>query len=131
MSYSKNSILIVEDDSHISRVVRNHLEEAFQNVRVTIAGSPQKAKEVTDRFQPDFIIWDGAPNERGTTEEYINCIPATLWPKVLPISVDTKLLDIAKERGAHAPISKREKAINSWSEEIVAYIKSRLPKKKR
>jgi len=123
--------MIIEDDSHVSRVVRNHLEENFENIRVTIAGSPQKAREVLEKFPPHFIIWDGVTNSQNSSEQYINCIPTALWSRVIPISGKEDLHNIAKERGAHPPIPKKTDGINSWSEEIVNYIKPRLPKKKK
>lgn len=131
MSFSKYSILIVEDDSHVSRVVRNHLEEAFPSVRVTIAGSAAKALEIASKFSPTIIIWDGAPNERGTLEEYVNCIPAELWSRVIPISVDASVSAIATSKNSHPAIPKKMQAVNSWSDELVVYIKKLIhPKKK-
>lgn len=131
MAFSKYSILIIEDDSHVSRVLRHHLEQVFENVRITVAGSAQKAREITEKFPPDVILWDGVPNERGTLEEYLNCIPQELWPRVTPISTDPEILKIAQERGARPPVCKKEDAVNKWSEEMVIYLKKLMPRKKK
>ncbi|MFZ5806771.1 MAG: hypothetical protein ACOY3I_06160 [Verrucomicrobiota bacterium] len=131
MAHSKVSILVIEDDSRVSRVVHSHLEKAFPEARVDIAGSAARAKQVCEKFPPTFIIWDGAPNERGTTEEYIGCIPDALWKRVIPISVDAAILETAKSKGAHPPVSKKENAVNTWSEEVVAYLRPLIPNKKR
>jgi hypothetical protein len=129
---SKLSILIVEDDCHISRVVRNHFEETFPEIRVTIAGSAAKAKQLLDKFQQSFIIWDGASNGNGSEKEYMECIPAAQWNRVIPISTDAKHHEFAKSKGAqHPPIPKKHDAINSWSESIVHYVKSQIPSKKK
>lgn len=123
MAHSKCSILIVEDDSHISRVIHSHLEKAFPHIRVDIAGSAAKAKQICEKFAPTFVIWDGAPNERGTKEEYSQCIPDALWNRVIPISVDEALQAEAKGRGSHPPIPKKTDAINTWSEAVVEYLR--------
>lgn len=123
--------MIIEDDSRVSRVVRNHLEENFENIRVTIAGSPQKAREMLEKFPPTFIIWDGTSNAQISSEQYINCIPTELWQRVIPISASEDLQKLAQEKGSHPPLPKKTDGINSWSEGIVNYIKPRLPKKKK
>lgn len=131
MAHSKVSVLVIEDDSHVSRVVCSHLEKAFPGVRVDIAGSAARAKQICEKFSPTYIIWDGAPNERGTQEEYVGCIPDALWNRVIPISVDNAILEIAKGKGAHPPVSKKETAVNTWSEEVVAYLRPLIIKPKK
>lgn len=123
--------MIVEDDSRISRVVRTHIVEAFPTLRVEICGSAAKAKTICQKFPPSFIIWDGTANVNGTEAEFIACIPEGLWNRVIPISIDEKILATAKERGALPAIPKRLDGINPWSESVVAYLKERLPKVKK
>ena len=129
MSHSKFSILIVEDDSRVSRVIHHHLEKAFPNIRAEIAGSAARAKQICEKFPPTVIIWDGAPDEHGTQEEYIGCIPNDLWKRVIPISFDPAILEIAQQRGAQPPLPKKNGAVNTWSEEIVQRIRSLVSKK--
>ena len=129
---SKVSILIVEDDSHISRVAHAHLEKAFPDARVDTAGSAARARQVCEKFSPTFIVWDGTPNERGTLEDYINSIPDGLWERVIPISVDPGIQETAKSKGAaHPAIPKKEDAVNTWAEEIVAYLRPLMQNKKK
>ncbi|PTY00727.1 hypothetical protein DB346_14000 [Verrucomicrobia bacterium LW23] len=81
-----------------------------------------------------MIIWDGVPNERGTREEYIACVPDKLWPRVVPISADEACLAVAKEKGAKPAFPKPETGHNSWSDNLIAKLKAELgppPKKKR
>jgi hypothetical protein len=129
MPYSKVSILIIEDDSRISRGVRDHLHILFPSARVEIAGSAAKAKTICQKFPPTWIVWDGAPNERGTTAEYIDCVPVNLWKRLIPISVDQSLLDLAKEKGALAPVPKKDEGLHTWIEELGKYFKKLIPKK--
>lgn len=129
MSHSKFSILIVEDDSRVSRVLHNHLEKAFPNVRVEIAGSAARAKQICEKFPPTVVIWDGAPDEHGEQEEYFACIPAELWKRVIPISSDPAILEAAQQRGAQTPLSKKNDAVNTWSEEMVNRLRPLLLKK--
>lgn len=131
MPYSKLSILIVEDDSHTSRVVRNHIHEKYPNIRVEIAGSATKARQVCSKFPPTIIIWDGSGNEHGTREEYIEAIPDDQWARVIPISTEQELQEAATKKGSHPPIPKRMDALNHWSEDIASFIKPLLSKKKK
>jgi DNA-binding NtrC family response regulator len=119
-------VLVIEDDSHISRLLRNHLEKAFPNIRVEIAGSPSKAKMLCEKFKPQLIIWDGQPNERGTREEYAACIPDDLWKKTVPISVDPDTQSWAQSKGAHPPIAKPNEALNAWAAQLVTFTKPLL-----
>ncbi len=129
MPFSKLSILVVEDDSRISRIVRDSLEKGFPHARVEIAGSASKAKMICEKFPPTWIVWDGAPNERGTTAEYAACIPIPQWKNVLPISIDPAILTLARERGALEPIPKDPKAMHTWAEGLVGRFKKLIPKK--
>jgi chemotaxis response regulator CheB len=131
MPHSKFSILIVEDDSHISRVLNSHLEKAFPNARVDTAGSAARAKQICEKFTPTFIIWDGAPNERGTLEDYLNSIPDHLWERVIPISVDSQIASAARQKGSHSPVPKKEDAVNTWAEEVVETLTPLVSKKKK
>ena len=131
MSHSKYSILIVENDCHVSRVVHSHLEKAFPNVRVEIAGSSGRAKQICEKFPPSFIIWDGAAGANGQKDEYVHCIPDALWSRVIPISNDNSLVEIAKGKGAHAPIPKADQGVNSWSEKVVEYLRPLMPHSKK
>ncbi|GEM_PF-2573675 len=131
MPYSKSSILVIEDDSRVSRVLRDHLEKAFPKIRVEIAGSPAKAKATCTQFPPSLIIWDGAPNERGTTEDYTNAIPASFWSRVVSISIQPELQEIAKDKGAKLAFPKHPEALNSWCDQLAVQIKPLLPKPKK
>jgi CheY-like chemotaxis protein len=131
MPFSKLSILVVEDDSRISRIVRDALEKGFPHARVEIAGSAAKAKTICEKFPPTWIVWDGAPNERGTTAEYAACIPLNQWKNVIPISIDAAILGLAKERGALDPIPKDPTAMHTWAEGLVGRFKKLIPKKGR
>ncbi|HSI85579.1 MAG TPA: hypothetical protein VK970_17490 [Candidatus Methylacidiphilales bacterium] len=73
-----------------------------------------------------MIIWDGVPNERGTRDEYIACVPDKLWTRVVPISADDECLTIAKGKGAKEPSPKPPTGHNSWSETLVARLKTEL-----
>jgi hypothetical protein len=126
MPYSRFSVLIVEDDSRISRHLRDDLLAAMPSIRAEIAGSPAKAHLVCTKFPPTVIVWDGAPNARGTQEEYANCIPERLWPKVLPISVAEDLQAFAASKGAMPPCPKRQEAIGPWSDEVTKRIMTLL-----
>ena len=121
---SKRSILIIEDDSRISRGLRDHLEKTFPSMRVEIAGSASKAKHICQVFPPSFIIWDGTPNERGTQQEYEECIPDNLWNRVIPISQSEDSLTFAKNKGAHPPVSKQNNAIHAWVEQVTTFLQS-------
>lgn len=129
--YRRCSILVVEDDSRVSRVIRNHLEEKFDGIRVEIAGSASKARQICEKFPPNFIVWDGTPNERGTKEEYIACIPEILWNRVIPISTDADLQAVAAGKGALPALPKIPDHINSWSERLAAFIGEKLGKRKK
>ena len=131
MPSSKLSILVVEDDSRISRIVRDRLQDTFPEARVEIAGSASKAKTICEKFPPTWIVWDGAANERGTTAEYIACIPANQWKNVLPISIDEGILQQAKEKGAMAPVPKQPEAMHAWADDLSAYLKKIIPPKKK
>ncbi len=135
MPYSRYSLLIVEDDSRTSRHLRDHLEASLENVRIEIAGSPARARTVCEKFPPDLILWDGAPNERGTAEEYANCIPEGMWNRVLPISEGDAYLAHAHSRGALAPCPKRHEAVRAWCVDVLhqaqAYLAARHKKKKK
>ena len=128
---AKKSILIIEDDSRISRGLRDHLEKKFNETRVEIAGSATKAKHICQLFPPSFIIWDGAPNERGTQQEYEECIPDKLWPRVIPISQNETSLSFAKNKGAHSPIPKQNQAIHAWIEQVAEYLRPLLNSKNK
>jgi hypothetical protein len=104
------------------------LEAAFAGARVEIAGSAIKAKQICEKFPPTIIIWDGIPDEHGTREEYVNCIPTNLWNHVLPISNDEESLAFAKSKGSHPPLPKQTKGVNTWSDAVVTYLKSVLKK---
>lgn len=119
---AKKSILIIEDDSRISRSLRDHLEKTLHETRVEIAGSAAKAKHLCQMFPPTFIIWDGAPNERGTQQEYEACIPDNLWSRVIPISQNEESLTFAKDKGAHTPIPKQTNAIHAWIDQVTHYL---------
>lgn len=121
---AKRSILIIEDDSRISRGLRDHLEKTFQSMRVEIAGSAEKAKHICQVFPPSFIIWDGTPNERGTQQDYEQCIPDNLWNRVIPISQNEASLTFAQNKGAHPPISKQNHAIHAWVEQVTTFLQS-------
>ena len=129
MPLSKLSILVVEDDSRISRIVRDALEKSFPHVRVEIAGSAAKAQTICQKFPPSWIVWDGAANERGTTAEYAACIPAAQWKNVLPISIDEAILAVARERGAFEPLPKKPEAMHAWADDLVLRLKKIVPKK--
>ncbi|MFH1066970.1 MAG: hypothetical protein V1746_03630 [bacterium] len=129
MPQSKFSILIVEDDSRVSRVLHHHLEKAFPNVRVEIAGSAARAKQICEKFPPTILIWDGAPDEHGKQEEYFACVPNDLWKRVIPISPDPSILETAQQRGAQPPLPKKNGAVNTWSEEIVHRLRPLLLRK--
>ena len=131
MPSSKLSILVIEDDSRISRIVRDALEKSFPHARVEIAGSAAKALTICLKFPPTWIVWDGAPNERGTAAEYAACIPLNQWKNVLPISIDAAILGLAKERGALDPVPKDPNAMHAWADELVARFKKLIPKKGR
>jgi hypothetical protein len=92
-------------------------------MRVEIAGSASKARSICEAHPPTLIIWDGVPNERGTREEYIACVPDKLWPRVVPISADDACLAIAKEKGSKEPSPKPASGHNSWSDTLVARLK--------
>ena len=128
---ARKSILIIEDDSRISRGLRDHLEKTFIETRVEIAGSAAKAKHLCQMFPPTFIIWDGAPNERGTQQEYEECIPHELWPRVIPISQNETILDFAKNKGSHSPIPKQDHAIHAWIEQVSLYLRPLLNSKNK
>ena len=131
MPSSKLSILVVEDDSRISRIVRDSLEKAFPHARVEIAGSAAKAKTICEKFPPTWIVWDGAANERGTTAEYVACVPLNQWKNVIPISIAPEILAMAKERGALEPVPKDPEAMHAWAEGLVLKMKKLIPKKVR
>lgn len=126
LPYSKTLILVIEDDSHISRLLRNHFEKAFPSVRVEIAGSPAKARMICDRFKPHIIVWDGEPNERGTREEYAACIPDIFWKRVVPISTEAENLAHAQTKGALPALSKPKESLNAWAEQVTVMVKSVL-----
>lgn len=129
--YSKFSILIVEGDSHVSRVLRNHLEESFPLVRVEIAGSPKKANQICLKFPPTVIIWDGLEDANGTRQEYIDAIPNDQWSRLIPVSPDADVLAVAKEKGAMEPVPKIADKLNTWSENMAIAIRPLLQKKKK
>jgi len=131
LSSSKRSILIIEDDSRISRLTRDYLHECFPGMRVEIAGSAAKAKAICQQFPPALIIWDGVPNERGTREEYASCIPEVLWRKVIPISVDETILEFAKQRGALEPVPKKVDMAHAWVKELAERVRVALSSKKK
>lgn len=131
MPYSKALVLIVEDDSRVSRQIRHELEKAFANIRVEIAGSPPKAHTICERFKPDLIFWEGIPHQHGTRQEFLDCIPADQWKNVVPISADQECLREAKERGALSPHAKQEGHIHHWCEELVRVVKKTFPPPKK
>ncbi|MEZ5405951.1 MAG: hypothetical protein R3F23_07215 [Verrucomicrobiia bacterium] len=119
---AKKSILIIENDSRLSRGLRDHLEKTFHETRVEIAGSAAKAKHICQMFPPNFILWDGTPNEHGSQEEYEQCIPENLWSRVIPISENETHLTFAKNKGSHAPIPKQNHAIHAWVDQVTHYL---------
>ncbi len=132
MAHSKFSLLIVDEDCRVSRLLRDRMESAFPEMRVEIAGSAAKALAICSRFPPSWIVWDGLPREGCPLDEYLNCIPQPLWAKVIPISSDVAALEAAKARGAQEPLSKPAEALNAWSEAVVQRFKPLLaPKKKK
>lgn len=126
MPYSKTLVLVIEDDSHISRLVRTHFEKAFPSVRVEIAGSPAKAQMICERFKPHVIIWDGEPNERGTREEYAACIPDHFWKRVIPISSVAESQSHAQSKGALPALPKPQESLNAWAAQVTVAAKSIL-----
>lgn len=131
MPYSKFSLLVIDEDSRVSRLLRDRIESAFPQMRVEIAGSAAKALAICSRFPPSWIVWDGLPREGCPLDEYLNCIPAPLWPKVIPISSSSAALDAAKARGAQPPLSKPSEALNAWAERVVQALKPLLVAKKK
>ena len=131
MAYSKFSILVVEEDSRVSRVIRDRLEKAFPEIRVEIAGSPAKAKSICTKFPPSWIVWDGACRDGAFLEDYVASVPDGLWTKVIPISCHSAALEAAKSRGALTPLSKQADALHSWSDNLVHHLKKLVPAKKR
>ncbi len=126
LPYSKNLILVIEDDSHVSRLVRNYFEQAFPEIRVEIAGSTAKARMICERFNPQVIIWDGEPNERGTREDYAICIPDAFWRRVISISVDTESQDWAKSKGSTLSIPKPKESLKAWAGQLANSAKQLL-----
>lgn len=126
LPYSKTLVLVIEDDSHISRLVRNHFEKAFPKVRVEIAGSPAKAQMICEKFKPQVIIWDGEPNERGTREEYSACIPDIFWKRVIPISSEPENQATAQAKGALPPLPKPAESLNAWAAQVTVAAKALL-----
>jgi DNA-binding NtrC family response regulator len=131
MPHSHLSILIIEDDSRVSRLIRDTLETAYPTIRVEIAGSASKAAMICQRFRPTWIIWDGVPNERGTAAEYAQCIPLEQWKKVIPISHEPEHLELAKTRGAQEAHPKQVDHLHAWADGLLARFKKLIPKKKR
>lgn len=82
---------MIEDDSRVARVLRQHSEREFSNLRVEVAGSAQRARSVCEKFPSSLILWGGSPKECGTWEEYAICIPDEQWERVIPISADPEL----------------------------------------
>lgn len=123
-------LVVVEDDSRVSRVVRDELEGAFPGWRVEIAGSAAKAKMFCERFHPALVIWDGLPNERDTLEAYVEAIPDEVWPRTVVISGDGACQEVAKRKGARACLPKEEDALHSWAERLVEYIRSQMRPRK-
>lgn len=126
LPYSKTLVLVIEDDSHISRLLRNHFEKAFPSVRVEIAGSPAKAQMICERFKPNVLVWDGEPNERGTREQYAACIPDHFWKRVIPISTVPESQAYAQSKGALPPLPKPEESLNAWAAQVTVAAKAIL-----
>ena len=131
MSYSKVLALVIEDDSRVSRLVRSHFEEAFPGIRVEIAGSAAKAAAICARFRPTLIIWDGTPNERGTRQEYLDCIPEAQWKATICISMTEEDQEEAQTRGARKILPKRPDGLNAWADDVVEYVKAALRPRRR
>lgn len=73
---------------------------------------------ICERFDPQIIIWDGEPNERGTREEYAGCIPEPLWKRVIPISTEVGSHAWAHGKGALPPIPKPKESLKAWAEQL-------------
>jgi ActR/RegA family two-component response regulator len=131
MAYSKFSLLIVDEDCRVSRLLRDRMESAFPQMRVEIAGSAAKALAICARFPPSWIVWDGLAREGCSLDEYLNCIPQRLWPKVIPISSDAAALEAAQARGAQQPLSKPTESLNAWAEAVVQKFKPLLGAKRK
>lgn len=132
MAYSKVLVIVVEDDSRVSRLIRTHFEEAFPEIRVEIAGSAAKARMMCEKFKPTLVIWDGVPNERGTRQEYADCIPDDIWNRTICISADAECQAHARLKNARKIMPKDPEALNSWADDVATYVKSALrPRKGR
>ena len=131
MPPSKFSILIVDEDSRASRIVRDRFGKAFPEIRVEIAGSAAKASAICSRFPPSWIVWDGHPLNGVPLSHYVVCIPDPLWKKVIPVSSDPVALDAAKAKGALPPVPKQPESFHAWTEALVETVRQLIPAKRR
>ncbi len=129
MAHSKYSLLIVDEDCRVSRLLRDRLEKAFPEMRIEIAGSTAKARAICSRFPPTWIVWDGLARKGCPLEEYVACIPDVLWKKVIPISSDPAAREAAQAKGALPAVPKPAEALNGWAETVAGAVKKLLPSK--